>query len=210
MAYGVGAEGVQQADRRSGIVVRWRSMLAVTVLMFLGLTIWIASRPASPAATVTAPLTGFDPVGTAAPTSSTSAPTTSTTAPDRVSQVEDIMRDLYFGWFDGLYRKDMDTIDAVAGTEAVLGWAERAFDTVRFRQPPTRDAIGIEVKRILLDRPDCLVVSADVDYRAIVDTDTISTTVDVYFRVGDGWGFATKYKYERELWLVDCDFMERR
>lgn len=137
-------------------------------------------------------------------------PVTTTTVLDREAEVEEIVRDLYFRWFDGVYREDMATIDAIAGTTQVLGWAEQAFGKLAFLSEPKHDEILVDVKNILLDRPDCLVVSADVDYRTFFGVDEPHSTVDVYFRVGDGWGFAVKYKYEREMWQVDCDLMRRR
>jgi hypothetical protein len=63
---------------------------------------------------------------------------------------------------------------------------------------------------VLLDRPDCLVISADIDFRSFVDFDEVMEAVDVFFRVGDGWGRAVSYKYEQELWQVECDHMQRR
>jgi hypothetical protein len=68
----------------------------------------------------------------------------------------------------------------------------------------------VEIKNVLLDRPDCLVVSADIDFRSFIDTEEVMPAVDVFFRVGDGWGRAVSYKYEKEMWQVACDYMQRR
>ena len=143
-------------------------------------------------------------------TTTTLPPTTTTTVVDRHTEVEGIVAELYFHWFDGLYRRDLETIDRVAGVNRIFEWAEEAFDRVVFTEAPTRQALGVDLKRILLDRPDCLVVSAAIDFRSFVDVENVMDTVDVLFPVGDHWGFAKFYKYEREMWQADCDHLQRR
>ncbi|MDX1449725.1 MAG: hypothetical protein R3246_11765, partial [Acidimicrobiia bacterium] len=152
---------------------------------------------------------------TTPPTTATSSvaapPSTSTTVADRVAEIEAIVRTYYFGWFDGLYRNDIDAIDRVAGTEAVLEQGRRAMGRLEFTAAPTPEAIGVRIKKVLLDRPDCLVGSADIDFRSFVSgVEDVMPAVDVYFRVGDGWGRANSYLYEREMWQVDCDYLARR
>jgi len=147
---------------------------------------------------------------TAPPTTTTSQPSTTTTVVDRIAEIKTILTDFYFGWFDGIYREDVDTLDRIAGSDAVFERGIGAFGNIDYTAEPTREALGVAVKRVLLDRDDCLVVSSDIDFRSFVDTDEIMPAVDVFFRVGDGWGRAISYKYEQELWLVACDSMQRR
>lgn len=143
-------------------------------------------------------------------TTTTVQATTTTTVVDREAEIEEILRDFYFGWFDGIYREDVDTLDRIAGSEDVFEQGVAAFGKPKFTTAPTRDAVGVEVKNVLLDRPDCLVVSADIDFRSFIDIDRVMPAVDVFFRVGDGWGRAISYEYEKEMWLVACDYMQRR
>ncbi|MEX2653986.1 MAG: hypothetical protein WD532_03045 [Acidimicrobiia bacterium] len=139
-------------------------------------------------------------------------PTTTTTSVvvDREIEIEEILRDFYFGWFDGIYRQNVDTLDRVAGSTEVFESGVAAFGKPKYTAAPTREAVGVEVKNVLLDRPDCLVVSADIDFRSFIDIDRVMPAVDVFFRVGDGWGRAVSYQYEKEMWQFACDYMPRR
>jgi len=194
----------------------WRRVLAFSIVLGLGVaTISTLHAESAPPASPEDSIVAADTPGRAGPVANTATTTavvatitaahTATAPPD----LETMIGDMYFAWFDGVYRRDMATIETVAGADTVIRWAESAFDSLEFTAAPTRDAISVTVKRVLLDRSDCLVVSADVDFRSFIDAD-IHSTVDVYFPVGSGWGFASKYLYERELWLVDCDHLARR
>ncbi len=193
---------------------RWRHGVALTIVAALAVVTLLALRPPVPAVEALAPTTTTpaDPVTTAAPvtTVATVATTTTTVAVDREVEAGRIVHDFYYRWFSAIHRRDLSVVDPVAGTEAVLEMAEKAFDTVQLLAAPTAEAIVVDVRRILLDRPDCLVVSADVDYRQILAVDDPIHFVGVFFRVGDGWGLAVRYQYEREMWLSVCDHMQRR
>lgn len=143
-------------------------------------------------------------------TTTTAPPSTTTTVIDREAQITEIVGDFYFAWFDGVYREDAEEIDRIAGSESVLEQGLRAFGRLAFTGPPSRDAVGVELRNVLLDRPDCLVVSAGIDVRTFIDTDEVMDAVDVFFRVGDRWGRAESFLYEQELWQVTCDHMQRR
>ncbi|MFP5333378.1 MAG: hypothetical protein ACLGHX_13590 [Acidimicrobiia bacterium] len=185
---------------------RRRHGVAAVLVAGLAAFTLVALRPPQPAV-VAAPATTL-PVTTIVPVAAVSS--TTTTVVDRLAEIEEIVRTYYFGWFDGLYREDITAIDRVAGTEAVLEQGRQAMGKLAFTAAPTPEAIGVEIKKVLLDRPDCLVVSADIDFRSFTEVERIMPAVDVYFRVGDGWGRAVSYLYERELWQVDCDHMARR
>lgn len=186
---------------------RRRHGVALVIVAALAAFTISALRP-DPPAVVAAPVTTLavsTTVLAAEPVTSTT-----TTVVDRTAEIEEIVRTYYFGWFDGLYRGDISAIDRVAGTEAVVEQGRKAMGKLAFTAAPTRESIGVDIKKVLLDRADCLVISADIDFRSFTEVDRVMPAVDVYFRVGDGWGRAVSYLYERELWQVDCDHMARR
>ena len=189
---------------------RTRHGVAIVIVVALAAFTLLALRPPEQAVEALPRAEVVERISTT--TTTTAAVTTITTAApvDRPAEVEEILRDFYYGWFDGLYRHDIDTIDRIAGSQAVLEQGIRGFGRLEFTAVPSRDAIGVDVKNVLLDRADCLVVSADIDFRSFVATEEVMAAVDVFFRVGDGWGRAISYKYEQELWLVACDHMSRR
>ena len=185
---------------------RRRHGVALVIVAGLAAFTLSALRPPPPVV-VAVPVTTL-PVSTA--TSTVEVSSTTTTVVDRLAEIEAIVRTYYFGWFDGLYREDISAIDRVAGTEVVVEQGRQAMGKLAFTAAPTPEAIGVDIKKVLLDRPDCLVVSADIDFRSFTEVENVMPAVDVYFRVGDGWGRAVSYLYERELWQVDCDHMARR
>jgi hypothetical protein len=183
---------------------------AAVVVLLAALAVYTASALRQPEATVVAlPSTTTT---TAKPTTTTRPPaTTSNAAPvDRRAEVAAIHHDAWFRWFDGVYRQDAEVIDSVAGVNALVGWAADAHDIVAWTDAPTRDNVKVTLQRVLLDRPDCLVVSSILDITEFVDSAGPYQVVDVLFPVGDSWGFAAFYMYEREMWQVDCDYLQRR
>lgn len=186
---------------------RTRHGVALVIVVALAAFTILAMRPPERVVVAMAATTT-----TVAPTTIATVPstTTTTTVVDRWSEIEGIVADFYFAWFDGIHRQDPETLDRAAGSNAVLERGIAAFGNIEFTAAPTRDTLGVELKKVLADRPDCLVISADIDFRSFVDTDEIMEAVDVFFRVGDGWGRAVSYKYEQELWQVACDHMQRR
>ena len=185
---------------------RTRQGVALVIVVALAAFTVVATRPPEQVVVVMAATT----TTVTSTTTTTVRSTTTTIVLDRRSEIEAIVADFYFAWFDGIYRQDFEALDRAAGSNAVLERGIAAFETLEFTAPPTRDDLGVELKNVLLDRPDCLVISADVDFRSFVDIDEVMEAVDVFFRVGDGWGRAVSYKYEQELWQVACDHMQRR
>ena len=182
---------------------------AVVMVLLAVMTVYTVTALRQPETTVAAmPST----TTTIRPTTTTSPPTPTTTgAPlDRRAEVAAIHHDAWFRWFDGVYRQDPEVIDSVAGVNALIGWAADAHDIVAWTDVPTRDNVKVTLQRILLDRPDCLVVSSILDITEFVDSSGPYRVVDVLFPVGDSWGFAAFYMYEREMWQVDCDYLQRR
>ena len=185
---------------------RTRHGVALVIVAALAVFTILALHPPEQMVVAMAPTTTTLP----ATVTTTAPPRTTTTVIDRWTEIEAIVSDFYFAWFDGIYRQDRETLDGAAGSNAVLERGIAAFQTLEFTAPPTRDALGVKLRNVLLDRADCLVISADIDFRSFVDTDEVMRAVDVFFRVGDGWGRAVSYKYEQELWQVACDHMQRR
>jgi hypothetical protein len=148
---------------------------------------------------------------TSAPTTTTSAASTSTTTPDqRLAEVETILQELWFGWFDAIYRKDADALWEVVATTPRREDGLRAMEALDFIAPPAADAVTVVTSEILLDRPDCLVVDHAIDLSPLFGPDSVAETVSVLWSDSRyGWRFATNWENANDLWLIDCDSMER-
>lgn len=142
------------------------------------------------------------------PTTATSATTTSTTtAEQRLAEVEVILQDLWFGWFDAIYRKDADALWEVVATTPTHDAGMAAMSGLEFISEPSQSGVQIEIHELLLDRRDCLVAHHRAFAGFIGDqTETVSVlwADDRY-----GWRFATSWVSPDDLWLQDCDNMTR-
>ena len=138
----------------------------------------------------------------------TPSPTT-TSADQRIAEVEAILADVWFGWFDAIYRKDADALWNVVATSSKRETAISAMDSLRFDEAPSLSATQLSVDQILLDRSDCLVVQADV---AATFVDPDAATQSVYVLWPDpryGWRLASSWVYANDLWQADCDEVTR-
>lgn len=183
---------------------RWRYAAATGIIVLL-------------AAVLVALLVDDDPVVSAAPppsvTSTTALPSTTstTTAEQRVEEVRIILEDLWFGWFDAIYRKDPEALWRVVANEEGHEAGVAAMDRAEFTESPTREGVVTLDLEILLDRPDCLVVYVVHDLSAFKGSaGTGDAIVDVLWPDARyGWRFAAHWKYRDDLWQADCDYRTR-
>jgi hypothetical protein len=159
---------------------------------------------ASPTTTAESPTT------TQLVTTTAEGSTTSTTTEEqRLAEVEQILTDLWLGWFDAIYRKDPDALWDVVATTPYHEAGLSAMSNLEFDEQPTVDALDLVVENILLDRDDCLVVQNSVSLPFLAP-DSSSTGVDVLWPDPTrGWRFATAWVHANDLWLADCDEIAR-
>ncbi|MBK5268656.1 MAG: hypothetical protein JJE47_14610 [Acidimicrobiia bacterium] len=190
---------------------QWRLIAGFGLVGALALTlIVLTAQGGSPPS----PLTASPPV-TAATTSVTAPPTTApvatstTTEGQRSTEVEALLQTLWFGWFDAIYRKDPDALWPVVATTRFHDAGISAMDSMEFVVAPTETNVRVEGTKILLDRPDCLVVENFIDmteFRGSVGAPTVSV---LWPDSRYGFRFATGWKYANDLWLMDCDNLQR-
>lgn len=138
------------------------------------------------------------------------ASTTSTTAAEqREAEVEQILTDLWFGWFDAIYRKDADALWDIVATTPYHEAGVRAMDQLEFDDEPTAHALDLTIENILLDRDDCLVVENTVSL-PFLQFDPRESGVEVLWPDDSGdWRFASSWVHPNDLWLADCDEVVR-
>jgi hypothetical protein len=184
----------------------------IAALIVVGLTIAVILLWPSPTAEIPPDtLAGATTTTTTAESTTTSvSDTTSTTAAEgshvveTVEEAEEILRELWFGWFEGIYHQDEERIREVVATETFLNAGVNAFGNLPFTAEPTREGLVFEELEILLTSADCLAVWS-VSTTSFLDTDETRSGVEVLRRVADELKFASAWRFRDDLWEEDCE-----
>jgi hypothetical protein len=195
---------------------RLRLAVAIGIVGILGLVAVLAwpraGDPEDGGGPVTTTTTTVPTTTTAAPTTTTTEPATTTLSEEaRRAEVEAILQDLWFGWFDAIYRKDEGALWEVVATSAGHedGIAAMAQSDL-FTSIPELVGVEVQVTQILLDRPDCLVTHHNIDVSAFRGEGAVGESVTVLWPDAEGnWRFATHWQHPNDLWLGDCDDLAR-
>ena len=142
-----------------------------------------------------------------APSPSTTSPSPSTTvdAEARAEEVRLILEDLWFRWFDAIYREDEEAVRDVVATSRGLDDFQGARNSLELPREPRPEDIEVSVVEVLLDRSNCLVAYSSLDLSSWLGEGSTRTGVDVLYPHEDGWRFATHWVNDTDLWENDCD-----
>jgi hypothetical protein len=175
-----------------------------------GWMIWRDRSTPGPTTTLlAAPTTTPEPSTTVAISTTFETSTTATTEEQREAEVEQILTDLWFGWFDAIYRKDAEALWQVAANENYYTTGIEAMEALDFIDAPDMSAVEVDTQDVLLDREDCLVAFSEITARFIQGSPT-STQVNVlWFDPRYGWRFASAWRHSSDLWQADCDEVVR-
>jgi len=186
---------------------------AIAGLIVVGLAIgvwllWPRGESASPVSTT---VLAVEPTTTRGSDTSTSATPTSTTVVNSESHVvktveeaEEILRELWFGWFEGIYNQDEDRIREVVATEEFLNAGIEAFEAFEFTSPPTREAISFDDSELLEATAECIAIwtTGTVEF---LGSNRENTGVDVLRRTNNTWQILSTWLYKDDLWQADCE-----
>ena len=185
-------------------------VVAVLALTLIVLSVRGGSPPVSATTTtlIAAPTTTDT---TSLPSSNTNAESTTvtTSAAQRTAEVEALLQDLWFGWFDAIYRKDPDALWQVVATTTFHNAGVAQMESMEFIAAPTRNQVVIADLTILLDRRDCLVVENSIDMTAFRGFLGDTTVTVMWPDERYGLRFATGWQFANDLWLNDCDNLVR-
>jgi hypothetical protein len=193
-------------------VSRWRLVAGVGVVAVLALTLIVSSvrgdsssyPPATTLVASPSPTTTTSP-----PSTTTAAATLTTTAEQRLAEVEVLLQELWFGWFDAFYRKDTEALWDVVATRTFFADGVAAMDSMEFTAEPTLEMVVVRDLTILLDRPDCLVVENSINMTAFRGLNGGTTVTVLWPDEPYGLRFATGWQYANDLWVNDCDNLTR-
>lgn len=199
--------------------MRWRPVLSLGVIAALGVAVWAAlsagSDEPSPTTSTAVPVTTSFTTSTTTPTTvsttSTTVPaattsvTETTTDPEaRLEEVRLILEDLYYRWFDAIYRNDEAAVREVVATEQALSDFRSAVENLDLPREPTRKEIRISDLEILRDDTQCLVTYSTLDLTAWRGEGVETSGVDVLLRVDASWRLGTTWTNPSDLWEPDC------
>ncbi|HEY5889240.1 MAG TPA: hypothetical protein VIW94_00880 [Acidimicrobiia bacterium] len=133
-------------------------------------------------------------------TSTTAAPTAAVI--ETVEQAEDLLRQFWFGWFEGIYLRDEDRIKEVVASQRLLDNAAGQFGTMEFTNAPTESALGFSGTEILRADADCVVIwsSTNVPFRGGETAGAI-----VFREVERTWLVVSIWANKNDLWEQDCE-----
>jgi hypothetical protein len=148
------------------------------------------------ATTVTTTLT----TTTTTPGSTTSADSHVVTS---VEEAEEILRALWFGWFEGIYHQDEDRIKEVVGTQSALDSATSQFGQMDFQRAPDISDIQFLESELLRSDDECVAVWTTLTLSGFREGATTAVHV---LRWNDGrWVSVGLWELKNDRWNQDCD-----
>lgn len=152
--------------------------------------------------TTTVTSTSVPPATTTEPPPQSTTTTTGSHVVETVEEAESILRELWFGWFEGIYNQDEERIREVVVLEETVETAKESFG-VDFARAPQPEDISFENTEILRSDEECLAVWAVMT----LDGFRQGTTDGVYVlrRVDDGWSRLSTWIERDDLWEADCE-----
>jgi len=188
-----------------------RRVIAALVVVGLAIAV-VALWPRSDAGDTTGEATTTTSTSTTEPdlttTTSTTVPTTSSTSVlddhvvETVEEAEAILRELWFGWFEGIYNQDEERIREVVVLEETVETAKESFG-LEFERAPGAEDITFAETEILRSDEQCLAV-----WSVLTTSGFQSGTTDGVYLLrwtNGGWSRLSTWIQRNDLWEADCE-----
>ena len=119
-----------------------------------------------------------------------------------MEEAEAILRELWFGWFEGIYNQDVDRIRQVVATNHQFKLATNQFGTMQFERAPEVADLSYSETEVLAADEECTAVWTQTNLSGFQD----ASTTDVHIlRWADGsWRFFSLWAFKEDLWQGDC------
>lgn len=121
-----------------------------------------------------------------------------------VEETEEILRDLWFGWFEGIHNQDEDRIREVVASQSFLDAGLDQFGVMEFQSEPTPEGIVFLVVEILLSNEECFVTWSESDANEFLGPGPTREGVDVQRWMDNEWRLASSWVNRGDLWEADC------
>lgn len=119
-----------------------------------------------------------------------------------VEEAEEILRDLWFGWFEGIYDQDEDRIREVVANPDLVEAALAQFGVMTFTQAPSERLLTFSDTEILLSDERCLAIWTNVDASQLIGGS--NDGVHVFVWRDDSWNLISQWAHREDLWEDDC------
>jgi hypothetical protein len=179
--------------------------LAVAVAIVVGLAVgvwWLWPRDDAGSPSTTLPLAATTIEGVTTTSSSPTSTIETGHVVETAEEAEEVLRELWFGWFEGIYNQDADRIREVVATEEQVETAREQFGVMEFTGPPTGEGLTLAETEILRSDEQCLAVWASVtsDFRP-----GSTASVHVIRWASDRWVAMSYWPLREDLWEADCE-----
>jgi hypothetical protein len=185
-----------------------RRLAAGLIVVGLAVGIWALWPDDEPGPVTTTTPTAAETTTTVLPssTNTTAAPSTTTSTTNHVvatvEEAEAILRDLWFGWFEGIYNQDEARIREVVGTQSALDDARSQFGAMPFQREPRPGDIATSDSEFLESTDDCLAIWTTLTLSGF--RSGASSGVHVLRWAGDRWVSMSVWEFKDDLWEQDC------
>ena len=186
-----------------------RRLAAGLIVVGLAVGIWaLWPRAGSDPTPTTLPVAVESTTTTTTPatTATTDATTTTTDGSHVVTTVEEaeeILRSLWFGWFEGIYNQDEDRIREVVGNPDQIAAAAAQFGELEMARAPVDHDFAFVDTEILETSDDCTAVWTSMSATGF--SEAALEGVHVFRWAGDSWLFVSLWTHREDLWEADCD-----
>ncbi len=188
-----------------------RRLVAGLIVVGLAVGVWVLwpRGDSNPTATTLPDAVASTTTTTLLPVTTTSTPaTTSSTVTDShvvttVEEAEAILRELWFGWFEGIYNQDEERIKEVVGTQAAIDEAISQFNVMQFEHAPVLEEIQANNTELLRTDEECIALYTTLTISGFRDGS--SSAVHVVRRLDDRWVSVGLWQYKDDLWSQDCE-----
>ena len=184
-------------------------LLAGLIVIGLAIGVWLVWPEGDTPATTTSTDLAVVSSTTTVPSSSTTStsPSTTNTAGgleviDTNEEAEQLLRQLWFGWFEGIYNQDEERIKEVVASQSQLDAARSAFGAMEFESQPTEAGIVLSEVEVLRADTTCTAIWGRIsaEFR-----DGESEGVHTFRSSDSQWKYVNSWPLRGDLWAQDCD-----
>lgn len=189
----------------------------ISVLVVVGLAVAVAlllvnrdgDAPSDTVAegttTTTSAVTSTLPSATTTTVAVTTSSPTEMQVVETVEDAEAILRELWFGWFEGIYNEDEDRIREVVVLEETVDTARESFGVMQFSAPPTQSGIELADTELFRSDSDCIAVWTNMDVGTFRSEAAGTSGVNILRKVEGNWRLLSVWPNRGDLWESDCE-----